>query len=95
MPHSSGDQTKQPMSGSQTETQELNPGELLPPASDATVEQVDLLSTCQDVLENPNEIMPMSVEEEFKSPVQVTPLFRSLAAGIPSPQFSESVRLCT
>ncbi|KAJ4901224.1 myb domain protein 88 [Raphanus sativus] len=92
MPHSSGDQTQQPMSGSQTETQELNPGELLPPASDATVEQVDLLSTCQDVLENPNEIMPMSVEEEFKSPVQVTPLFRSLAAGIPSPQFSESER---
>lgn len=28
---------------------------------------------------------------EFSSPLQVTPLFRSLAAGIPSPQFSESV----
>ncbi|CDY45195.1 BnaA06g33990D [Brassica napus] len=72
IPHSSGDQTQQPMSGSQTETQ------LLPDN-----EQVDLLSTC-------HEIVPMSVEEEFNSPVQVTPLFRSLAAGIPSPQFSES-----
>ncbi|CAN6910258.1 unnamed protein product [Brassica oleracea] len=80
MPHSSGDQTQQPMSGSQTATQELNPGELLPDN-----EQVDLLSTC-------HEIVPMSVEEEFNSPVQVTPLFRSLAAGIPSPQFSESER---
>ena len=79
MPHSSGDQTQQPMSGSQTATQELNPGELLPDN-----EQVDLLSTC-------HEIVPMSVEEEFNSPVQVTPLFRSLAAGIPSPHFSESV----
>ncbi|CAI0627778.1 unnamed protein product [Linum tenue] len=29
---------------------------------------------------------------EFGSPRQVTPLFRSLAAGIPSPQFSESER---
>lgn len=29
---------------------------------------------------------------DFSSPLQVTPLFRSLAAGIPSPQFSESER---
>ncbi|KAI3502472.1 hypothetical protein L1887_30555 [Cichorium endivia] len=29
---------------------------------------------------------------EFNSPVQVTPLFRSMAEGIPSPQFSESER---
>ncbi|KAL4569555.1 hypothetical protein LXL04_025195 [Taraxacum kok-saghyz] len=29
---------------------------------------------------------------EFNSPIQVTPLFRSMAEGIPSPQFSESVR---
>lgn len=28
---------------------------------------------------------------EFSSPMHVIPLFRSLAAGIPSPQFSESV----
>ncbi|KAF8117556.1 hypothetical protein N665_0009s0078 [Sinapis alba] len=96
MPHSSGDRTHQPISDSQTETQKLNPGELLPDngivSADTTVEQVDLLSTCHDILDNPNEIVPMSFEEEFKSPVQVTPLFRSLAAGIPSPQFSESER---
>ncbi|KAI7985368.1 Transcription factor MYB88 [Camellia lanceoleosa] len=29
---------------------------------------------------------------EFSSPLQVTPIFRSLAAGIPSPKFSESER---
>ena len=28
---------------------------------------------------------------DFSSPIQVTPLFRSLASAIPSPQFSESV----
>lgn len=28
---------------------------------------------------------------EFGSPLQVTPVFRSLAEGIPSPKFSESV----
>ncbi|ESQ33041.1 hypothetical protein EUTSA_v10004109mg [Eutrema salsugineum] len=102
MPYPSGDKSQQPMSDSQTTTQEQNDGELLQDkamvsdatvmVSDATVEQVDLLSTCHDVLKNPNEIVPMSGEEEFNSPVQVTPLFRSLAAGIPSPQFSESER---
>lgn len=40
---------------------------------------------------NPDENMPISGEEKFSSPIQVTPLFRSLADGIPSPQFSESV----
>ncbi|VVA91296.1 unnamed protein product [Arabis nemorensis] len=42
----------------------------------------ELLSTC-DIPKNP---------DQFSSPVQVTPLFRSLADGIPSPQFSESER---
>lgn len=96
MPHPSGEKTQQPMSDTQTTSQKQNGGELLQDkgiVSDATVEQVDLLTTCQDVLENPNEIVPMSGDEEFHSPVQVTPLFRSLAAGIPSPQFSESVSL--
>lgn len=32
-----------------------------------------------------------SSSTEFSSPLHVTPLFRSLAAGIPSPKFSESV----
>ncbi|KAK9192052.1 hypothetical protein WN943_020668 [Citrus x changshan-huyou] len=33
-----------------------------------------------------------SSSTEFSSPLHVTPLFRSLAAGIPSPKFSESER---
>ncbi|WCJ27606.1 myb domain protein 88 [Euphorbia peplus] len=33
-----------------------------------------------------------SLSPVFSSPLQVTPLFRSLAAGIPSPKFSESER---
>ncbi|CAH2037745.1 unnamed protein product [Thlaspi arvense] len=36
--------------------------------------------------------VPNKPDEKFSSPVQVTPLFRSLADGIPSPQFSESER---
>lgn len=40
---------------------------------------------------NDNGIFSASSRSEFGSPLQVTPIFRSLAAGIPSPQFSESV----
>lgn len=36
-------------------------------------------------------VVSASLSTEFGSPLQVTPLFRSLAAGIPSPKFSESV----
>ncbi|KAJ0237982.1 Transcription factor MYB88 [Hirschfeldia incana] len=96
MPYPSGDKThQQPMHDSQTIPQKQSGAELLQDkgiVSDATAEQLDLLSTCHDALENSNEIVPMSGDEEFNSPVQVTPLFRSLAAGIPSPQFSESER---
>ncbi|XP_010479012.2 PREDICTED: uncharacterized protein LOC104757918, partial [Camelina sativa] len=97
-PHPSDDKTQQPMPDTQTTTsQKQNDGQL-PQAKVIvpdviTVEHVDLLTTCQDVLKNPNEIVvPMSGDEEFHSPVQVTPFFRSLAAGIPSPQFSESIK---
>ena len=43
--------------------------------------------------EQPNDdgVVSASSSTEFGSPLQVTPLFRSLAAGIPSPKFSESV----
>lgn len=43
--------------------------------------------------EQPNNdgVVSVSSSTEFGSPLQVTPLFRSLAAGIPSPKFSESV----
>ncbi|KAJ9187518.1 hypothetical protein P3X46_002964 [Hevea brasiliensis] len=37
-------------------------------------------------------VVSASSSTEFSSPIQVTPLFRSLAAGIPSPKFSESER---
>ncbi|KFK33465.1 hypothetical protein AALP_AA5G016700 [Arabis alpina] len=95
MQNPTGDKSQQPIPESQTTTQEQNGGELLLDkgiVSDANVEQADVLSSFHDVLKNHNEIVPMSGEEEFNSPVQVTPLFRSLAAGIPSPQFSESER---
>ncbi|KAB1208024.1 Myb-related protein B [Morella rubra] len=44
--------------------------------------------------EQPNNdgVVSVSSSTEFGSPLQVTPLFRSLAAGIPSPKFSESER---
>lgn len=73
----SGDRT-QP-SSSETQTEHKQVGE-------------ELLSAC-DVPKNPDENLPISGEEKFSSPIQVTPLFRSLADGIPSPQFSESVSL--
>uniref|UniRef100_A0A1J3FHY2 Myb-related protein B n=2 Tax=Noccaea caerulescens TaxID=107243 RepID=A0A1J3FHY2_NOCCA len=51
----------------------------------------ELVSAC-DNSKNPVDNLPISGEEKFSSPIQVTPLFRSLADGIPSPQFSESER---
>ncbi|CAN8293550.1 unnamed protein product [Cochlearia groenlandica] len=45
-----------------------------------------------DMSKTAEENVPISGEEKFSSPVQVMPLFRSLADGIPSPQFSESER---
>ncbi|KAL4586848.1 hypothetical protein LXL04_011493 [Taraxacum kok-saghyz] len=52
-----------------------------------TVITPDIFAPC-DECEN---ICPLP-NSEFNSPLQVTPLFRSMAAGIPSPQFSESER---
>ncbi|KAJ4973465.1 hypothetical protein NE237_006639 [Protea cynaroides] len=37
-------------------------------------------------------VLPILSKTEFSSPLQVTPLFQSLAAEIPSPKFSESER---
>ncbi|KAG8663206.1 hypothetical protein MANES_01G188000v8 [Manihot esculenta] len=39
---------------------------------------------------NADVVVSVSSSTEFSSPFQVTPVFRSLAAGIPSPKFSES-----
>lgn len=46
---------------------------------------------CVDMPEN-KLLSCATADQEFSSPVQVTPLFRSLASAIPSPQFSESER---
>ncbi|TKY69708.1 Myb-related protein B [Spatholobus suberectus] len=58
--------------------------------SSATLDQ-DLFPSCEEQINNDGIVSALSCLEEFSSPLQVTPLFRSLAAGIPSPQFSESV----
>ncbi|KAI7748383.1 hypothetical protein M8C21_034021 [Ambrosia artemisiifolia] len=57
---------------------------------DSTTNQ-DILASCDEFNHDVNAICPLP-NSEFNSPLQVTPLFRSMAAGIPSPQFSESVR---
>ncbi|KAL4315386.1 hypothetical protein HN51_069546 [Arachis hypogaea] len=58
--------------------------------STATLDQ-DVFALNKDRM-NKDGIVSASSMTEFSSPPQVTPLFRSLAAGIPSPQFSESER---
>lgn len=50
----------------------------------------NLLST--DEVKANDGVVGEYLNTEFSSPLQVTPLFRSLAAAIPSPKFSESVR---
>ncbi|RYR59832.1 hypothetical protein Ahy_A05g025805 isoform D [Arachis hypogaea] len=59
--------------------------------STATLDQADVFTLNKDRM-NKDGIVSASSMTEFSSPLQVTPLFRSLAAGIPSPQFSESER---
>ncbi|KAI3497758.1 hypothetical protein L1887_33275 [Cichorium endivia] len=57
---------------------------------DSTTNQ-DILASCDECENDVGGICPLP-NSEFNSPLQVTPLFRSMAAGIPSPQFSESER---
>ncbi|KAF7828079.1 transcription factor MYB88-like [Senna tora] len=59
--------------------------------SASTMDQTDILPSCGEELNN-DAIASALSSTEFSSPIQVTPIFRSLAAGIPSPQFSESER---
>ncbi|KAF1889944.1 hypothetical protein Lal_00025274 [Lupinus albus] len=49
----------------------------------------DIFSYCEEQINNDGIVSALS-SAEFNSPLQVTPMFRSLTAGIPSPQFSES-----
>ncbi|XP_028804586.1 transcription factor MYB88-like isoform X2 [Neltuma alba] len=57
----------------------------------ASTADQDILPSFEEQI-NDDFIVSALSSREFSSPVQVTPLFRSLAAGIPSPQFSESER---
>ncbi|KAK4263426.1 hypothetical protein QN277_028833 [Acacia crassicarpa] len=57
----------------------------------STADQADILPSSDEQIDDDFIISALS-SAEFSSPIQVTPLFRSLAAGIPSPQFSESER---
>ncbi|KAI3744527.1 hypothetical protein L1987_57610 [Smallanthus sonchifolius] len=56
-----------------------------------SISNQDILASCDEFNNDVNDICPLP-NSEFNSPLQVTPLFRSMAAGIPSPQFSESER---
>ncbi|KAF1863765.1 hypothetical protein Lal_00030868 [Lupinus albus] len=58
--------------------------------SSATLNQ-DIFPSCKEQINNDGIVSALS-SSEFSSPLQVTPLFRSLTAGIPSPHFSESER---
>ncbi|KAL9401546.1 hypothetical protein Peur_005395 [Populus x canadensis] len=59
--------------------------------SGANITQVEMFPSCDEQTKN-DIIVSASSGTEFSSPLQVTPIFRSLAAGIPSPKFSESER---
>ncbi|EOY02015.1 hypothetical protein QUC31_013483 [Theobroma cacao] len=58
--------------------------------SSANTDHVEIIPSCDD--QTNIVVASTSSSADFSSPVQVTPLFRSLAAGIPSPKFSESER---
>ncbi|XVF03374.1 hypothetical protein REPUB_Repub04eG0255500 [Reevesia pubescens] len=58
--------------------------------SSANTNHVEIIPSCDD--QTSIIVASTSSNAELSSPVQVTPLFRSLAAGIPSPKFSESER---
>ncbi|CAI0387611.1 unnamed protein product [Linum tenue] len=60
-------------------------------ASGDNIAEGELFPSFEDQT-NDDIVVSSSSSTEFGSPRQVTPLFRSLAAGIPSPQFSESER---
>ncbi|KAG8654087.1 transcription factor MYB124 isoform X2 [Manihot esculenta] len=57
----------------------------------ANMSQGEIFSSFDEQANN-DIVVSASSSTEFSSPLQVTPLFRSLAAGIPSPKFSESER---
>ncbi|XP_021887851.1 transcription factor MYB124 isoform X1 [Carica papaya] len=105
MPHISGDKTEQTQDETDplnqqigTELQSVHSGkgncideQERETLSNLNTNEVELLTTCDGQV-NENGIVSASSSTEFSSPLHCTPLFRSLAAGIPSPKFSESER---
>ncbi|XP_050375201.1 transcription factor MYB124-like isoform X3 [Argentina anserina] len=59
--------------------------------SNGTRKQAEILPSCNKATTDDAVVSALS-STEFSSPIQVTPMFRSLAAGIPSPKFSDSER---
>lgn len=51
----------------------------------------DILPTCKEV-KGHDGVISSFTSTEFRSPLNVTPIFKTLSAGIPSPKFSESER---
>ncbi|BAT99279.1 hypothetical protein VIGAN_10068200 [Vigna angularis var. angularis] len=99
LPHSAGENLEQSLHqdiGTELNIQMGGPEELRGchqgVLSSATLDQADLFPSCEEQINNDGIVSALSCSEDFSSPLQVTPLFRSLAAGIPSPQFSESER---
>ncbi|XP_076922470.1 transcription factor MYB124-like [Bidens hawaiensis] len=59
---------------------------------DVTNNIISYSTTNHDLLTSCDEFNNDLLNLEFNSPLQLTPMFRSMSAGIPSPQFSESER---
>ncbi|XP_010242411.1 PREDICTED: transcription factor RAX2-like isoform X3 [Nelumbo nucifera] len=57
----------------------------------SSITQAGKFLSCNELKDNDGVVFTLA-HSEFSSPLQVTPLFQSLAAGIPSPKFSESER---
>ncbi|KAL8104726.1 transcription factor MYB124 isoform X1 [Apium graveolens] len=62
-----------------------------PSSQSKEISKPDNIPSCSDPKTDDEVICAIS-NSEFSSPIQITPLFKSLASGIPSPQFSESER---
>jgi myb proto-oncogene protein len=92
MPHTAMDQIEE----SQPEIQSINAVQQTDQntqdkeiITNANLDQVDVFLSYDDQTTN-DVVVSVSPSSEFGTPLQVTPIFRSLAATIPSPQFSES-----
>ncbi|KAK6931206.1 SANT/Myb domain [Dillenia turbinata] len=108
MSNKAGDKTEQPQAEACVLHQDIRSGlefvqireqdtvsgckdEIISTVSAVDADQAEDFPPCDEQNNYDRAISALS-SSEFSSPLQVTPLFRSLAAGIPSPKFSESER---